>query len=158
MLSDLLCRGAAGNPRVPRLLPGTLGNFPGAGLPEDAIQAATQWGCSVGQDDPTQLPHVSDEWLWLLTGPHSPQVFHPSASLLERLHLCSQGFKRVEAVASRPLDPSPGDLPNPGIKLGAPALQVDSLPPEHPQLSLATRGEDWASQGQPKGKCQSSGS
>ena len=25
-----LCRGAAGNPRVPRLLPGTLGNFPGA--------------------------------------------------------------------------------------------------------------------------------
>ena len=23
------CRGAAGNPRVPRLLPGTLGNFPG---------------------------------------------------------------------------------------------------------------------------------
>ena len=24
-----LCRGAAGNPRFPRLLPGTLGNFPG---------------------------------------------------------------------------------------------------------------------------------
>ena len=24
-----LCRGAVGNPRVPRLLPGTLGNFPG---------------------------------------------------------------------------------------------------------------------------------
>ena len=24
-----LCTGAAGNPRVPRLLPGTLGNFPG---------------------------------------------------------------------------------------------------------------------------------
>ena len=24
-----LCRGAAGNPRVPRLLPGTLGSFPG---------------------------------------------------------------------------------------------------------------------------------
>ena len=24
-----LCRGVAGNPRVPRLLPGTLGNFPG---------------------------------------------------------------------------------------------------------------------------------
>ena len=75
-----------------------------AGLPEDAIQAATQWGCSVGQDDPTQLPHVSDEWLWLLTGPHSPQVFHPSASLLERLHLCSQGFKRAKAVAARPLE------------------------------------------------------
>ena len=26
-----LCRGAAGNPRFPRLLPGTLGNFPGRG-------------------------------------------------------------------------------------------------------------------------------
>ena len=24
----------------------------------------------------------------------------------------------------------------------------------HPQLSLATRGEDWASQGQPKGKAE----
>ena len=26
--------------------------------------------------------------------------------------------------------PSPGDLPNPGIQSGSPALQVDSLPPE----------------------------
>ena len=26
--------------------------------------------------------------------------------------------------------PSPGGLPNPGIKLGSPALQVDSLPTE----------------------------
>ena len=26
--------------------------------------------------------------------------------------------------------PSPGDLPNPGIELGSPALQVDSLSPE----------------------------
>ena len=28
--------------------------------------------------------------------------------------------------------PSSGDLPNPGIKPGSPALQVDSLPPEPP--------------------------
>ena len=28
--------------------------------------------------------------------------------------------------------PSPGDFPNPGIKLGSPALQVDSLPAELP--------------------------
>ena len=27
---------------------------------------------------------------------------------------------------------SPGDLPNPGIKLGSPALQADSLPSEPP--------------------------
>ena len=28
--------------------------------------------------------------------------------------------------------PSPGDLPNPGIKPGSPALRADSLPPEPP--------------------------
>ena len=28
--------------------------------------------------------------------------------------------------------PSPGDLPNPGIELGPPALQADSLPAELP--------------------------
>ena len=28
--------------------------------------------------------------------------------------------------------PSPGDLPDPGIELGSPALQVDSLPTEPP--------------------------
>ena len=28
--------------------------------------------------------------------------------------------------------PSPGDLPDPGIELGSPALQVDSLPTELP--------------------------
>ena len=28
--------------------------------------------------------------------------------------------------------PSPGDLPNPGIKPGSPALQADSLPSEPP--------------------------
>ena len=29
--------------------------------------------------------------------------------------------------------PSPGDLPNPGIKSGSPALQVYSLPSEPPR-------------------------
>ena len=32
--------------------------------------------------------------------------------------------------------PCPGDLPYPGIKLGFPALQVDSLPSESPEKSL----------------------
>ena len=34
---------------------------------------------------------------------------------------------------------SPGDLPDPGIKLGFPALEADSLPsepPEGPEMSL----------------------
>ena len=29
--------------------------------------------------------------------------------------------------------PSPGDLPNPGIESGSPALQTDSLPAEPPE-------------------------
>ena len=36
--------------------------------------------------------------------------------------------------------PSPGDLPNPGIKPGASALQADSLPSESPRKSSFTLG------------------
>ena len=36
-------------------------------------------------------------------------------------------FSRPEYWSGQPF-PSPGDLPIPGIKLGFPALQVDSLP------------------------------
>ena len=35
--------------------------------------------------------------------------------------------------------PSPGDLPNPGIKPGSPALRADSLPPEPPGKPLILR-------------------
>ena len=38
-------------------------------------------------------------------------------------------FSRQEYQRGLPF-PSPGDLPDPGIKLGSPALQVDSLPTE----------------------------
>ena len=38
-------------------------------------------------------------------------------------------FPRQEYWSGLPRPP-PGDLPNPGIKLGFPALQVDSLLPE----------------------------
>ena len=31
--------------------------------------------------------------------------------------------------------PSPGDLPNPGIEPGSPALQADALPPELPMAA-----------------------
>ena len=41
----------------------------------------------------------------------------------------STGFSRQEYCGGLPF-PSPGDLPNPGIKLTSPALQVDSLPTE----------------------------
>ena len=41
------------------------------------------------------------------------------------------GFSRKEYWSGFPF-PSPGDLPDPGIKLGSPALQADSLPSEPP--------------------------
>ena len=41
----------------------------------------------------------------------------------------SMGFSRQEYWSGLPF-PSPGDLPNPGIKPRSPALQADSLPTE----------------------------
>ena len=41
----------------------------------------------------------------------------------------SMGFSRQEYWSRQPF-PSPGDLPDPGIEPGSPALQADSLPPE----------------------------
>ena len=41
----------------------------------------------------------------------------------------SMGFSRQEYWSEWPF-PSPGDLPNPGIKPRSPALQADSLPTE----------------------------
>ena len=39
----------------------------------------------------------------------------------------SMGFSRQEYWSGLPF-PSPGDLPNPGIEPGSPALQTDTLP------------------------------
>ena len=38
----------------------------------------------------------------------------------------SMGFSRQECWSGLPF-PSPGDLPDPGIELGSPALQADAL-------------------------------
>ena len=43
----------------------------------------------------------------------------------------SMGFSRQEHWRGLPF-PSPGDLPDPGIKPGSPALQADSLPAKPP--------------------------
>ena len=45
--------------------------------------------------------------------------------------LLSMGFPRQEYWSGLPCPP-PGDLPNPGIEPGFPALQADSLPSEPP--------------------------
>ena len=50
--------------------------------------------------------------------------------------LCPWGFSRQEYWSGMPCPP-PGDLPDPGIEPGSPALQADSLPAELPgMLSL----------------------
>ena len=41
------------------------------------------------------------------------------------------GFSRQEYWSGLPF-PSPGDLPDPGIEPGSPALQADALPSEPP--------------------------
>ena len=43
----------------------------------------------------------------------------------------SMGFSRQEYWSGLPF-PSPGDLPDPGIEPGSPALQADGLPSEPP--------------------------
>ena len=45
--------------------------------------------------------------------------------------LPSMGFSRQEYWSGLPF-PFPGDLPNPGIEPGSPALQADALPSEPP--------------------------
>ena len=45
-------------------------------------------------------------------------------------------FSRPEYWSGKPF-PSPGDLPNPGIKPRSPALQADSLPSEPPGKLLS---------------------
>ena len=44
----------------------------------------------------------------------------------------SVGFPRQEYWSGLPF-PSPRDVPDPGIELGSPALQADSLPSEPPE-------------------------
>ena len=52
-----------------------------------------------------------------------------------RLASLSLQFSSQEYWSGLPF-PSPGDLPDPGIEPGSPALQTDSLPPEPPKKPL----------------------
>ena len=46
----------------------------------------------------------------------------------------SMGFSRQECWSGLSF-PSPGDLPDPEIELGSPALQADPLPSEPPEMA-----------------------
>ena len=54
---------------------------------------------------------------------------------------------------SRLTFPSPGDLPNPGIKPRSPALQANSLPSELPGKASSTRGGNIFFVGYQRGSC-----
>ena len=58
------------------------------------------------------------------------QLFATSWTVARQAPL-SMGFPRQEYWSALPF-PSPGYLSNPGIKLGSPALEGDSLPSESP--------------------------
>ena len=54
----------------------------------------------------------------------------------------SMGFSRQEYWSGLPF-PSPGDLPNPGIEPGSPALQTDDLPSEPLANEVLTCAAAW---------------
>ena len=86
-------------------------------------------GSSVHGDSPGKNTGVGCRAL--LQGIFPTQGLNPGLPHCRRIlyHLSHQGSPRIlEWVAS----PSPGDLPNPGIKPGSPELQVDTLPAELP--------------------------
>ena len=63
--------------------------------------------------------------------------FHPLGMYTARV-LLSMGFSRKDYWSGEPC-PSPGDLPNPGIKPRSPTLQADSLPSKPPVSSYLAR-------------------
>ena len=56
---------------------------------------------------------------------------HKESDMTERLCPVSMGFSRQEYWSGLPFL-SPGDLPDPGIKPGSPALEADALTSEPP--------------------------
>ena len=82
-----------------------------------AIQE-TQVG-SVGWEDPLEKEMATHSSILL-------GEFHGQRSLVQ-----SMGFSRQDYWSGLPFL-SPGDLPNPGIECGSPALQTCALPSEPP--------------------------
>ena len=77
-----------------------------------------------------KLPHSHNEVLRVCSVSCHVQLFVTLWTVALQAPL-SMGLSRQEYWSWFPCSPS-GDLPNPGIKLESPALQVDSLPTEPP--------------------------
>ena len=70
-----------------------------------------------------------------------PTLFDPINCVAHQAPL-SMEFSRKEYWSGLPF-PSPGDLPDPGIKPGSVALWADSLPSEPPGKPEALKGRCW---------------
>ena len=87
---------------------------PGSSVHGDSLGKNTRVGC-----------HALLQGIFLTKG-SNPDLLHCRQIIY---YLSHQGIPRVlEWVAI----PSPGELPDPGIEPGSPALQLDSLPAELP--------------------------
>ena len=84
----------------------------------------------------SEVKSLSRFWLfWLFATPGT--VAHQAP--------LSMGFSRQEYWSGLPF-PSPGDLPNPGIKRRSPTLQADTLttePPTYPSQNISKKLKCW---------------
>ena len=96
-------------------------------MQEDTVQSLSQEDPLKENMEPTPVfsPGKS-HGLRILVG-YSPWS-RKESDITERLHLGLYSPAKTEAMWF----PSPGDLPDPGIKPGSPALQADALPSEPP--------------------------
>ena len=72
--------------------------------------------------------------IWKMKSLSCVQLFASPWTVARQAPL-SMGFSRQEYWSGLPF-PSPGDLPNPGIEPGSPALQADILSSEPPGKTL----------------------
>ena len=73
---------------------------------------------------------LNSQWKWKWKSLSRVQVFVTPKTVAQQA-LLSTEFSRQEYWSRLPCPP-PGDLPNPGIEPGSPALEADSLPSEPP--------------------------
>ena len=85
---------------------------------------------------PTEdLPNRGTEPVSLMSCALGSGFFTTSATWEDLSGSSMMGFSRQECWSGLPF-PSPGDLPDPGIEPGSPALQADTLPSEPPGKPL----------------------
>ena len=75
----------------------------------------------------SQVNEVTSSYVSLQSGSLTRLLF----KVVEATGAIREGFSRQEYWSGLTF-PSPGDLPNPGIEPGSPALQEDALPSEPP--------------------------